>query len=119
MKQERKNKPDQIIQEQQLEKSVIEKNRALFWLVSTVACEQSEHGAIVVDMKEPPVEGEYPFSYRTKGEIEFKDKRLESLLQEYDPHREFVIVFSRSSDRFDVHLGKAPPIGWWDSMATK
>jgi len=119
MNQERKNNPDQITQEHQLEKGVIEKNRALFWLVSTVACEQSEHGAIVVDMEEPPTEGGYPFSYLTKGEIEFKDERLDTLLQEYDPHREFVIVFSRSSDHFNVYLGKAPEIGWWESMATK
>jgi hypothetical protein len=119
MNQERKNEPDQITQEHKLEKGVIEKNRTLFWLVSTVACEQSEHGAIVVDMKEPSTEGVFPFCYLTKGEIELKDEHLDTLLREYDPHREFVIVFSRSSDHFNVHLGKAPQIGWWNSINTK
>ena len=119
MKQERKNKPDQITQKHQLEKGVIEKNRALFWLISTIAREQSELGAIVVDMKEPLMDRGYPFSYLTQGEIEFIDEHLDTLLREYDPHREFAIVFSRSSDRFNVYLGKAPQIGWWDSMSTK
>ncbi len=58
MNQEKKNKPNQITQERQLDQGVIEKNRALFWLVSTVACEQSEHGAIVVDMEEPQRKGD-------------------------------------------------------------
>ena len=119
MNPENKKKSDKITQEHQHDQSVIEKNRALFWLVSTVACEQSEYGAIVVDMEEPPTEGGYPFSYLTKGEIEFKDERLDTLMKEYDPHREFVIVFSRSSERFNAYLGRAPSIGWWESMVAK
>ena len=119
MNPEHKNKPDQISQEHLRDQGLIEKNRALFWLVSTVAYEQSEPGALVVDMEEPSTEGEYPFSYLTKGEIEIKDEHLDNLLREYDPHREFVIVFSRVNERFNVYMGKAPRTGWWDSMATK
>ena len=119
MNPENKIKLDQITQEHQHEQGLIEENRHIFWLVSTVACEQSEHGAIVVDLKDPPTERGYPFSYLTKGELEFKDEFLDSILREYNPHREFVIVFSRSNEHFSVHLGKAPPVGWWESMATK
>jgi hypothetical protein len=117
MNPESKDKLNQISQEL-LDQDLIEENRALFWLVATVACEQSEHGALMVDLREPSTEGGYPFSYLTKGEIEFKDDHLDNLLREYDPHREFVIVFSRPDERFNVYLGKAPPIGWWESMVT-
>jgi len=119
MNPEHKNQSAQVINEHQHDREFIEENRTLFWLVSTVACEQSETGAIVVDMKEPPTEMRYPFRYLTKGEIEYKDKHLESLLREYDPHREFVIVLSKSNDDFKVYLGKAPQMGWWDSMSTR
>ena len=118
MNPECKDKPNQISQEL-FDQELIEENRALFWLVATVACEQSESGVIVLNINKPLTEGEYPFCYLTKGEIEYKDNRLERLLLEYDPHREFVIVISRSDYDFNVYLGKAPEIGWWDSISTR
>ncbi len=96
----------------------IEDNSALFWSTATVACEQIGPGAIVVDLSKPSKSGGYQFRYTTQGEIELKDKDLDRLLREYNPHREFVVVLFKSNDKYRIHLGDAPPMGWWDSMTT-
>jgi hypothetical protein len=96
----------------------IEENRSLFWLAATIACEQTESGAIVVDLSKPSHDGGHQFRYLTKGEIELRDKHLDQLLREYNPHREFVVVLLKTNDQIRIHLGNAPLIGWWDSMTT-
>ena len=96
----------------------IEENRSLFWLVATVACEQTGPGAIIVDLSKTSNDGGYLFRYMTQGEIELRDNHLDRLLREYNPHREFVVVLLKTNDQIRIHLGDAPLIGWWDSMTT-
>ena len=96
----------------------IEDNSALFWSTATVACEQIGPGAIIVDLSKPSKSGGYQFRYMTQGEIELRDEDLDRLLREYNPHREFVVVLLKSNDQYRIHLGDAPPMGWWDSMTT-
>lgn len=96
----------------------VEENRSLFWLVATVAWEQTGPGAIIVDLSKPSNDGGYLFRYMTQGEIELRDNHLDRLLREYNPHREFVVVLLKTNDQIRIHLGNAPLIGWWDSMTT-
>ena len=96
----------------------VEENRSLFWLVATVAWEQTGPGAIIVDLSKPSNDGGYLFRYMTQGEIELRDNHLDRLLREYNPHREFVVVLLKTNDQIRIHLGIAPLIGWWDSMTT-
>jgi hypothetical protein len=108
----------QSSQEHRRDLDWIEENRAIFWLVATVACEQTGPGAIVVDLSKPSNDGGYLFRYMTQGEIELKDNHLDRQLREYNPHREFVVVLLKTNDQIRIHLGDAPLIGWWDSMTT-
>jgi hypothetical protein len=96
----------------------IEENRTLFWLIATVACEQTGPGAIIVDLSKPSNDGAYLLCYMTQGDIELGDNHLDRLLREYNPHREFVVVLLKTNDKIRIHLGKAPLIGWWDSITT-
>jgi hypothetical protein len=96
----------------------VEENRSLFWLVATVAWEQTGPGAIIVDLSKSSNDGGYLFRYMTQGEIELRDNHLDRLLREYNPHREFVVVLLKTNDQIRIHLGNAPLIGWWDSMTT-
>ena len=108
----------QYSQEHRRDLDWIEENSAVFWSTATVACEQIGPGAIVVDLSKPSKSGGYQFRYITQGEIELRDEDLDSLLREYNPHREFVVVLLKSNDKYRIHLGDAPPMGWWDSMTT-
>ena len=94
----------------------IEENRTLFWLIATVACEQTGPGAIIVDLSKPSNDGGYLFRYMTQGEIELWDNHLDRLLREYNHHREYVVVLLKTNDQIRIHLGNAPVIGWWNSM---
>ena len=97
---------------------LIEENRAIFWLVATVACEQTGPVAIIVDLSKTSNDGGYLFRYMTQGEIELRDNHLDRLLREYNPHREYVVVLLKTNDQIRIHLGDAPFIGWWDPMTT-
>ena len=60
----------------------IEENRAIFWLVATVACEQTGPGAIVVDLSKTSIDRGHLFRYMTQGEIEIRDNNLDRLLSD-------------------------------------
>ncbi|MFC1923653.1 hypothetical protein ACFLY4_10240, partial [Chloroflexota bacterium] len=106
----------QSSQEHRRDSDWIEENSAVFWSTATVACEQIGPGAIVVDLSKTSKSGGYQFRYTTQGEIELRDEGLDRLLREYNPHREYVVVLLKSNDQYRIHLGDAPPMGWWDSM---
>jgi hypothetical protein len=106
------------LREHRKESEWVEENRSLFWLVATVAWEQTGPGAIIVDLSKSSNDGGYLFRYMTQGEIELRDNHLDRLLREYNPHREFVVVLLKTNDQIRIHLGNAPLIGWWDSMTT-
>jgi hypothetical protein len=105
-------------QERQKDLDWIEENRDIFWLVATVACELTERGAIVVELQEKSRTG-YNFSYLTRGEIEIQDEKLDRLIREYDPHREFVVVLFRPEGQTSMYLEKMPQTGWWVDMRSK
>ncbi|MBK8903078.1 MAG: hypothetical protein IPM53_17950 [Anaerolineaceae bacterium] len=96
----------------------IEENRALFYTISTVAAEIIGRGLLIVDTTIQRPQGGHPISYRTEGEIE-SNETLEKLLQEYNPHREFIVTVLKPNGQTSTYLETAPIMGWWDSMETQ
>ena len=115
---EPKIKEPQNSQENKRDMDWIEENSPLFWTTAAVACEQIGPGVIVVDLSKPLKNGEHQFRYIAQGEIELKDEYLDKLLQEYNPHRAFIVVLKKSNDQYRIYLDDAPQMGWWDSMTT-
>lgn len=96
----------------------VEENRAFLYAISTTVAAQVGRGALFVDTTTQLPGRGHPLSYRVEGEIE-PDEMLQNLLQEYDPHREFIVTLLKADGQASTYLGKAPEeMGWWDAMAT-
>jgi hypothetical protein len=79
MRTERTNGTDE---ERRQDRGWIAANRALFWLVATVANEEIGRGAIVVDLAAEPAAGKQTFSYFAEGEFELENERLHHLINQ-------------------------------------
>ena len=104
--------------ERQRELAWLEENRPFFYAASAVAAEQIGRGALIIDTTIQMPHGGHPMSYQAEGEIE-PDNALHTLLQEYDPHREFVVTLLKPEGQTSTHRGTAPEAGWWEDMETQ
>ena len=110
--------PEHDNSERQREQEWLEENRPFFYTASVVAAEQIGRGALIVDTTTQLPHGGHPMSYRPEGEIE-ADSALHTLLQQYDPHREFVVTLLKPEGQTSTHLEAAPTMGWWADMETQ
>lgn len=110
---------DQTSLERQRDLDWIEENRAILWMTATVAFEEIGYGFIAVDLREQTEEKGHKFGYYSEDELDQDEEELRSLLQEYDPHRQFVSVLLKGAGRSDIYLSSRPPIGWYTDMESQ
>ena len=96
----------------------IDETRTLLWLAATVAGEQVGRGVLVVDLDLTAEQTEPTIGYHSKGELDLMDERLHELLQEYNPHREFITILRKSDGQINTYLSNAPAPGWWEELHT-
>ena len=103
-------------QERQRDLAWIEANRDFFWLVATVAGEQTGRGLLLVDMTRCDEERTLAFGYVPEGSLEGIDDSQRALLQTYNPQREFIISLCKPEGRTLTYLGRMPEPGWWEML---
>ena len=97
----------------------LDENRALFRLAATVAWEQCGRGVLLVELTSHAGEEGQPFTYQSEGARQSADKRLQQLVQIYNPQREFVVALLKPGDRVDSFIGSAPLVGGWEELRTR
>jgi hypothetical protein len=98
----------------------IEENRAILWLVATVAFEEIGYGCLHIDLSEETAGRGQRVSYYAEGEIEAEPGgTLRRLLDAYDPDREFVAVLQKVRGQRHAYLGLRPSAGWYAEMQSQ
>ena len=97
----------------------IEANRDFFWLVATVASEQTGRGVLLVDMTRNNEQKSLTFGYIPEGALTTIDERQRALLHTYNPQREFIISLFKPDGRTLTYLGQMPEPGWWEELPAR
>jgi hypothetical protein len=105
MSAEKEHIPDWALQEWESDLAWIRENLDIFELAARLAFVASGRGVIVVDTTAQPTPGAgHPFGYFGKDQIDEEyDEDTKRMVQEYDPHHEFVLALLKKEDRISSY----------------
>ena len=108
---ERPTIPDWAQLEREADLEWIDENLELFWTTASSSYKEVGRGVIVVDTINQPVhEAGNPYRYSPKELVETNDDEdINRMMVEYDPDREFVVVFLKPEDRTSTYRVRAIP----------
>ena len=96
--------PEWAQRERQGDFEWITENLDSFWPLAKSEYEQIGRGVIVVDTTSRPTGEGHPYGYVTLAEVEQHGLAdTSSMIEEYDPESEFVIVLWKSEDRISTY----------------
>ena len=118
---ENNNIPDWAHQERQADFGWIRENLDVFWTAASLAFEDTDRGAIVVDTTAEPIPGAgNPFGYFSQEQLEdHADEDTKRMVAEYDPTQEVVLLLLKSDNRTSTYRVGVPSPGSQEAEAGK
>lgn len=108
---ERQDIPNWAKEERVKDVRWIIQNLPIFWSIASVSFEYQGRGLVYVDATLQPAKKSYPFYYLPRRIIdEQSDEKVQHMVRDYDPIREFVIMLQKTDVKSSTYRIKHPDL---------